>query len=236
MMAPSADVLRFSGDKLTSLMAAGCIYTAEGPVPYPFSWRDAEADTRWMQDCLKSCGIDRGSMIHISHRYAELVQFWPIYEAALNLGAIYANGMPTAFDAYRLEMYLRRFPFAAVIGITAEMLDGLQGAGHDVAKIFRGVRILMALPDAVPRLRQLDLNVSTLLNVGPFIALEREPGEGARFNNREWSVEAVDGMLEVTSSPARSAKLDRLSTGIKGRVLRVETPLGHEWRIFAEKK
>jgi hypothetical protein len=216
-------------------MGVGCIHTANGEsLPYPFSWRDADADTRWMERSLKSFGVDSGSMIHISHRYAELVQYWPVYEAARNLGAIYANGMPTSFDAYRLEMYLRRFPFSAVIGITSETLDGLQHGGHDIENVFRSVRVLMALPNAAERLRTAGFDVATLLPMGPFLAIEAAPGEGARFNNREWNVEAIDNVLHITSSSARGAHFDRLSTGVKGHTKKVVTPLGPEWRIFAE--
>ena len=58
--------------------------------------------------------------------------------------------------------------------------------------------------------------------------------EGTRFNNREWSVEAIDNVLHVTSSSARSVRFDRLSIGVKGHTKRIATPLGPEWRIFTE--
>jgi hypothetical protein len=215
-------------------MGVGCVRTEGATLPYHFSWRDADVDTRWMMTCLKPFGIERGSLIHITQSYSEFVQFWPIYEAARNLGAVYANGMATSFDAYRLEMYLRRFRLTAVIGITVPTLDGLQQGGHDIEKLFGGVPVLMALPDAAARLREFGFKVATLLKVGPFMAIEAAPGEGGRFDNREWSVDAIDGELHVTSAPARSEQFDRLAVGVKGSVERVTTPLGPEWRIFAE--
>lgn len=216
------------------LLGIGSVRTAQGTLEYPFSWRDAEIDINWMADDLRRLQIERGSLIHITHSYKDIVQFWPIYHGARVLGAVYANGMATPFDAYRLEMYLRRFKFDVVFGTTVETLDGLQQGGHDIGKVFSTARLCIALPDAAARLREAGVAAGNLLMVGPFLAIEAAPGEGARFNNREWTVEAIDGELHVTSTSPRAARFERIATGVKGRVEKVSTRLGPEWRIFAD--
>lgn len=215
------------------LLGIGCVRTAQGPLPYEFSWRDAEVDIAWMAGNLRQLGIGRGSLIHITHLYAEVAQFWSIYHGARSLGAVYANGMATPFDSYRLEMYLRRFDFDAVVGTTVETLDGLQQGGHDLEKLFSSARLRIALPDAAVRLREIGVEAGNLIRMGPFVAIEAVPGEGARFDNREWTVESIDGELHVTSAPPRAARFERLATGVAGHVDKVQTSLGPEWRIFA---
>jgi hypothetical protein len=219
---------------LGNLLGIGCVRTAQGPLPYRFSYRDADVDNAWMADCLRMLGIGRGNVIHISHPYAEVAQFWPIYHGARQLGAVYANGMTTSFDAYRLEMYLRRLQVTAVIGTTVQTLEGLQQGGHDLAKVFSRAKMRIALPDAAARLRELGLETGNLIKMGPFIAIEAVPGEGARFNNREWHVESIDGELHVTSAQPRAGQFQQLATGVKGHAEKVKTPLGPEWRIFAQ--
>lgn len=214
------------------LLGIGCVRTANGPLPYHFSFRDAEVDNHWMAQCLREIGIGSGDLIHITHLYAEVAQFWSIYHGARLLGAVYANGMPTPFDAYRLEMYTRRFKLAAVIGITPQTLEGMEQGGHDLATVFGRAQRLIALPEAAARLRSLGLETGNLVRMGPFVAIEAVAGEGARFNNREWRVEAIGGELHVTSAAPRAGQFERLATGVKGHVEKVTTRLGPEWRIF----
>lgn len=233
MTLQGANTMNSANAELRSLLGIGCVRTAQGPLPYRFSWRDAEVDTHWMAGCLRELGIGRGNLIHITHPYAEVVQFWSIYHGARELGAVYANGMPTPFDAYRLEMYSRRLQLTAVIGTTMQTLDGLQQGGHDLEKVFGRMQMRIALPDAAARLRELGLETGNLIKMGPFVAIEAEPGEGARFDNREWQVEAIDGELHVTSAPPRASQFERFATGVKGHIEKVQTRLGPEWRIFA---
>lgn len=234
MTLQGANTMNSANSDLKDILAVGCVRTAQGPLQYRFSWRDAEVDNNWMANCLRSLGIERGNLIHITHPYAELAQFWSIYHGARQLGAVYANGMPTAFDAYRLEMYLRRFELTAVIGTTAQTLDGLVQGGHDIAILFGRAKMRIALPEAAARLREHGLKTGNLIKMGPFLAIEAVPGEGARFNNREWQVSAIDGELHVTSAPPRAGQFRQLATGVKGYVDKVKTPLGPEWRIFTQ--
>lgn len=232
MTLQGVNIMNAATGDLKDILAIGCVRTAQGPLQYRFSWRDAEVDNNWMAGYLHSLGIGRGSLIHITHPYAELPQFWSIYHGARQLGVVYANGMPTSFDAYRLEMYLRRLQLTAVIGTTVQTLEGLQQGGHDLEKVFSRVKLHFALPDAAARLRELGLKTGNLIKMGPFLAIEAVPGEGARFNNREWQVDAIDGELHVTSAPPRAGQFQQLATGVKGYVDKVKTPLGPEWRIF----
>ena len=232
MSSESTNTMSAASEKFSGLWCVGCVRTAKGALHYPMSWRDFDTDTRWTQKLLWQMGLQRGDFVHLTQSYSETGQYGPIYNALRDLGIVYANGMSTPFDAYRMEMYLRRFRLAAVFGIASATLDGLEQAGHDLERLYGGADRLIARPDAAPRLRTMGLDVSTVYMVGPILALEMTPGEGARFDNREWQVEAIDGELCVTATPQRAVDFDKLPTGLKGHVEKVKTQLGPELRIF----
>lgn len=224
--------MRAEYNEFQHLWAIGCARVPAGVLPYPVSWRDIDADTRWAQQLLRAMGIGRGALVHLSHFYSELAQLWPFYQAVRDLGAVLANGMPSGFDAYRLEMYLRRFQLAAAIGIAPDTLNSLEQSGHDLRKLFARTEVLVALPGAWERLRAIGFKPWRMLPLGPLLAIEPPDGSGARFNNREWQVTNSGGQLQLSAGPQRACAFRELETGIAGMVEKVGGDTGPEFRIF----
>jgi len=224
--------MRAEYNQFQHLWGIGCVRVPAGALPYPISWRDIEADTRWTQHLLRGMGIAPGALVHLSHYYSELAQLWPFYQATRDLGAVIANGMPSPFDAYRLEMYLRRFRLTAAIGIAPDTLNSLEQQGHDLQKLFASTAVLAALPGAWERLRVLGFKPWRLIALGPLLAIEAPDASGARFNNREWQVTGGGDGLRVSAGPQRACDFRELETGVAGMVEKVEGAAGPEFRLF----
>lgn len=216
------------------LWGIGCVRAPAGVLPYPVSWRDVDVDARWMQRQLGEMGVVPGSFVHICHFYADLAQAWPFYQGARNIGAVFANGMPTSYDAYRLEMYLRRFRLQAAIGVTEDTLDGLVQGGHDPAVIYANAAVTAAHPGAWERLRSFGFRPWRLRALGPLYTVEAPDESGGRFDNREWRVQCEDGRLLLSAAHQRAARFERLDTGLRGRLESVKTEAGPELRVFVE--
>jgi len=217
-----------------SYWGIGCARTPAGPLPYYVTWRDIQVDSLWARGILSDLGIGAGSLIHLTHNYSEQALFGPYYQAARYLGATFANGMASPYDAYRLEMYLRRFRFQAAIGITEEVLDGLAQARHHLDQIFAKVPVIAALPSAHGRLTEMGFKPWRLLPLGPLLAVEAPDGSGARYNHGEWQLETRAGRVFLSAAPRRrrdNGFID-LDTGLDGAIEMVATPRGREPRVF----
>ncbi|HKY92870.1 MAG TPA: hypothetical protein VJM11_17595, partial [Nevskiaceae bacterium] len=187
-------------------------------LPYPVSYRDLHHDTTVAAELLGRMGLSRGGLLLMIAGGAEWAQTAAYERACTRLGAVWAPAMPLPHDAYRVEMFLRRFAFQAVFGITPWILDGLEAEQHDLAKVFGGVPTLIARPGAWERLRAAGLSPWRLHALGPLLAFE-PPGESALlYDASDWAVEAQGGQLVVTSRASRACAVVRLPTGVKGSV------------------
>lgn len=212
-----------------------CVRTPAGVLPYTVTQRDVQIDAMWARrHVLSEMDVARGSLVHFTHSYSEEIQFWPFYVAALFMGATYANGMPSMFDAYRMEMYMRRFRFQVVFGIAPGTLDGLEQAGHLLPRVFAHVPHLVALPGAYERLLRVDLAPWRVVSLGPCLVIEAPDRSGARYNVGEWDLESRNGRIFLSASPRRRRDdgFVDLDTGVDGAVELVKTPRGREPRVF----
>lgn len=181
------------------------------------SLRDIEADTAWAHRVFERFGIARGRPVHLIGAGYDNAILWPYENALIGLGVPFGVAEPVAIDAPRTSMFLRRFRMQAVIGLTAELLDGLVAQGGDLPALLRGPT-LVALPDAAVLLRRAGLSSWTLLPLGPLWAFEPPAGGGADYDRSEWHVEAIDGELHVSSAGRRATPFARLATGVRGTV------------------
>lgn len=205
-------------DAPEALWAVGAAETAAGLIDHPISNRDMAADTRWAGARLKAMGVTRGALLDLVHNYRECGQFWPWYMAAAAMGAPVMNGMATPWDVGRTEMYTRRFDLALVMGISGATTEGLRAFGHDPARVFARVPLLIAREPAASELGSAGLKPWRLTLLGPLL-LTAPAGEGAPYDTSQWTVEADgDGRLRVSSGIDRAARYDRLDTGRRGRV------------------
>lgn len=214
--------------------AIGCARLPTQTLPYYVTWRDMEVDSVWARNALVEMGVGAGSLVHFTHNYSESALFWPYYTAMRFLGGTFANGMASPYDAYRMEMYLRRFHLTAAIGLTENVVDALAQAHHHLDRIFAKVKVIAAFPGAYERLEDVGLKPWRLLSLGPLLAIESPDRSGARYNSAEWQLESRDGRIFLSASPKRirdNGFVD-LDTGINGSLEMVSTANGREPRIF----
>lgn len=217
--APPVTSAALTFDAPDAIWGVGSAPAAGGLVHYPLSNRDVLADVDWAKGQLRALGVKAGSLIDLVHNYSECGQFWPYYLAAMRLGAQVMNGMATPWDAGRVEMYARRFPLHAVLGVTRQTVDGLAMFGLDAAKVFGDLPVIGARGPAASALEALDLRPHRMTLLGPLILIAA-PGEDAAYDTAEWTLETDgEGRILVTSGPGRAARYERLDTGLRGRVV-----------------
>ncbi|KQZ29963.1 hypothetical protein [Caulobacter sp. Root1472] len=216
--APPVTSAALTFDAPDAIWGVGSAPMASGLVHYPLSNRDVLADVDWAEGQLRALGVEAGSLIDLVHNYSECGQFWPYYLAAMRLGAQVMNGMATPWDAGRVEMYARRFPLHAVLGVTKQTVDGLAMFGLDAAKVFGDLPVVGARGPAAAALEALGLRPHRMTLLGPLILIAA-PGEDAAYDTAEWTLETDgEGRILVTSGPGRAARYERLDTGFRGRV------------------
>lgn len=215
----------------SDLWAIGRVDLADGEVAdMPITWSEIERDTVWAAQILDLLGVGAGDFCFYSFFYGQSAQFWPLMKATFDRHGRMASGMPTAWDSYRLETYMRLFQLKLDFGVSPEILDGLEAAGHDIAKVFASAETLVALPGAWERLVAKGFKPWRLTWLGPILAVDPCDGGGGRFDHGQWTLEAEAGEILVTSAPGRTARFERARTGARGEVREV----GGEPRYFSE--
>lgn len=214
----------------SDIWAIGCADTAEGPIDYPVSWTDIARDESWAKAMLDLASVRAGDFAFFSFIYSRSAHTWPWLKMGFERGARLATGMPTAWDAYRLEMYCRLFAVKFIFGLTPEALDGLEGAGHKLANVFGNVSCIIAVGDAWTRLREAGLSSWKLHWLGPIIAIDANDGKGARFDHAQWTLATEGGGLVISNKIEREANFQKTPLNAKGRVESIDG----EPRLFLE--
>ena len=213
--------------ELASRWAVGLLRLPGGCQPYTVSLRDIERDTAWARSVFERAGIRPGVPLHLIGTGCDNEILWPYENALIGMKVPFGVAEPVAIDAPRSDMFLRRFRMQAVVGLSGEIVGALIALGRDLRALF-GESTLLALPDALPRLREAGLAPWTMLPVGPMFAFESPDGDGARYDESEWLVEERDGELLLTSLAPRATPFVRLRTGVRAQVserrIRSSTP------------
>lgn len=189
-----------------------------GTLPYPLSRRDVERDTAWALTVYGWLGLEPGRTVHLIGDGADEISWWPFENAAMRLRVPWIQAEASRFDANRTDMILRRFRLQAVIGLSAPVLDTLLELGRDLRALLSPLRAIVARPEAVATLHAHGFSPWRLVQIGPVLAFEPPQGGGARYDDSEWRIEAIDGELALTSINARASPFARLRTGVRGRV------------------
>jgi hypothetical protein len=171
---------------------------------------------------LAGASVQSGDLAHFSYIYSHSGQTWPWLKAGFERGARLATGMPTQWDAYRLEMYCRLFSVKLAFGVTPEVLDGLEGGGHKLTSIFAKVERIIAAGAAWERLSAAGLKPWKLHWLGPIIAIDPGDGHGARFDHAQWTLEEDGGRLFISNKKPREASFKRLALATRGKVETVD--------------
>lgn len=202
----------------SDVWSVGCAEMADGPIDYPISWNDIAADETWARQMLINAGVKAGELLFFSYIYSRSGHTWPWLKSAFDLGAKLATGMPTQWDGYRLEMYCRLFPVRLIFGLTPEVLDGLEGAGHKLATVFANVEQIIAVGAAWDRLNAVGVKPWKLYWLGPIIAVDPCDGGGARFDHKQWALEGDGERLLISNLQRREASFMRAALATRGRV------------------
>lgn len=187
-------------------------------LPYPLSRRDMEADTQWAHSVLERAGLGPGRQVLFIGSGAQWAQDWPYQNAAMRLGGVASYAESSPFDAYRVEMFTRRFPIHTVLGLSGNVLDGLEQSGHDIAKVFGGVHAIFAFPDARKRLVQKGVKSWTQLDLGIGYAFSPPEENEAVLDNTEWLAESLNGGLSLSARNSRASPFVRFKPGVLAEV------------------
>ncbi|MEE1762844.1 hypothetical protein [Streptomyces sp. SP18BB07] len=201
--------------------------TADGPRETELTWAELARDTDWVTARLREHGLAAGQRALLTMSGFE--GFWG--HAAI--GALRALKVPygiaeaMGWDHRRTSVFHRELRPDAVIGLSAETLEGLAGA-TDVGEMFRPMSVVLARPAAIPKLRAVGVSASLFSPVGPALALECSARSGAHVNAAEWRVGERDGELSVAAGEGRASPLPETPLGIAGRVVTGRCACGSE--------
>jgi hypothetical protein len=185
--------------------------------PLEVSHGDIQRDTASASRTLTELGVTAGMRVLWCSMLSEAVQIWPFVLATMIAGAQLSCAEASEGEAARVAMFTRLIGYDAVIGVTAAILDGLEGLGHDLGDVFAGVAVLGAWPDAYGRLHAADMKPRHFALVGPAVALAREPGASALVDGDEWTINLVDGHVAVTANRERATPFAHTVTAVRAR-------------------
>ncbi len=205
-----------------ALWGIGQAELPSGIVPLPVSWDDIDRDTAWAARMADLMELEPDQFVLYTLNHAQSAQIWPWLHVTFQRKARFATVMPIAWDAGRLEMYTRRFAVHHLFGVAPVTLDGLAAAGHDPANVLGRIGRISAQPGAWERLTEAGLKPWRLTWLGPLLVLDPCDGSGGRFDASQWILEAVDGEIVLTSQSNRTARFERVPTGVKGKIATVD--------------
>ncbi|MBK3563308.1 MULTISPECIES: hypothetical protein [unclassified Streptomyces] len=201
--------------------------TPDGIRDMELTWAELARDTDWVTARFRDHGLAAGQRALLTTSGFE--GFWghAVIGALRALKVPYGIAEAMGWDHRRTAVFHRELDPHAVIGLSAETLEGLAGA-TDVGSMFRTTPVVLARPAAVPMLRGVGVSAAVIATVGPALALECPERGGAHVNAAEWRVDARDGQLSVAAGEERTSELPETQLGIAGRVLTGRCACGSE--------
>jgi hypothetical protein len=119
------------------------------------------------------------------------------------LGVTYGIAEAMGWDHGRTSVFHRDLDLYAVLGLSADTLEGLSGRTM-LGEMFADTPVVMARPPAVGRLRAAGVPAGVFGRLGPALAIECLERNGAHVNPAEWRVEERDGQLVVAPAGDRA--------------------------------
>ncbi|HEX5614414.1 MAG TPA: hypothetical protein VFZ83_04615 [Acidimicrobiia bacterium] len=204
---------------MSGVWGVGCYDDGARRVAWPVSTDEMDRDLGAGARRIGALGIGAGDRVLICSMLSEAAQHWPLIVGVMLSGAQLSCADSTAAEATRVAMFLRRLPYDAVLGVGPALLDGLEALGHDPAAVFASVRVVGAHPGASDRLRALGVPVHDVALCGPALAIAPTPGAPAAVDTDEWTLDAHDGRIVVSSLRPRAHPFVRTPTAIRGAVV-----------------
>jgi hypothetical protein len=189
-------------------------------VPWRVSQDDVDDEAESLAPRLSALGVEPGGVVLIVSMLSQAIHAVPLERAAGKCGALYSSADATPFDAFRVAALVRQLEPQVVMGVTADVLDGLAEAGRDPAEVLGPVPALVtADDDAHASLRASGLAPRRWILLGPTSAIESRSEDGPVYDAARWDVEEDGGELVVTNRAPRLTVARRLRTGVRGRVV-----------------
>ncbi|MFF3332807.1 hypothetical protein ACFYWX_25145 [Streptomyces sp. NPDC002888] len=201
--------------------------TAAGTQDMELTWAELARDTAWVTERLRGHGLGAGQRALLTTSGYE--GFWghAVIGALRTLKVTYGIAEAMGWDHRRTAVFHRELRPQAVIGLSAETLEGLAGSA-DIGEMFRPTSVVLARPAALPLLRGVGVSACLFTAVGPALALECPERTGAHVNAAEWRVGERDGDLFVAAGEQRTSLLAETPLGIRGRVVTDRCACGSE--------
>lgn len=200
---------------------------AAGMTDTELTWAQLARDTAWATDRLRGHGLTAGQRALLTASGFE--GFWghSVIGALRALRVPYGIAEAMGWDHRRTAVFHRELAPHAVIGLSAETLEGLGGSA-DIGEMFHATPVVLARPAAVPVLRAAGVSACLIAAVGPALVLECPERSGAHVNAAEWRVGERDGELFVAAGEGRASRLPETPLGLGGRVVTGRCGCGSE--------
>jgi hypothetical protein len=193
----------------------------------PVAERELQRAQEAAGQVLDTYGFARGRCVLLISTLGDIAQVLPLQRALAERNLISCTADASSYEFGRIRSMIQRFDIAAVLGVTAAVLDGLASAGIDVATLFAG-KVVWARPDAYARLSGVSaFELRRWIDVGPALALECRCGTGAHIDGREWRLDDGGGELRVSSRLDRLRAFDATPTGLRATLARNLCACGH---------
>ncbi len=188
-------------------------------IPWPVSQADIDDEAESQAPRLTALGVGPGDLVLIVSLLSQAVHAVPLEKAAGRLGALYSSADATPADARRVASLIRQLEPAAVVGVSAPVLDGLAELGRDLHDVFAPVPAIATVgEDAWAALVAAGLAPRRWVKLGPTSAWEETPGT-LTYDATRWDADDDEGEVRLTGRATRLTPCDRLGTGVRGRVV-----------------
>lgn len=185
---------------------------------FEIGWAEFERDADWVESLLRSADVRSGDLALTTIQTWETPWIGPVIRALHRIGVTFLPAEQYDWDARRTAMFLQRLPVRFIFGLCGATLGGLEAQQLSIAELLRDVDVVWARLDALGKLSGVGPEVLPMTPLGPALAVGLPGQPGVVVNAAEWTVDSADGELVVSTAGERTAKFDRIATGIRGSV------------------
>ncbi len=168
---------------------------------------------------LAAIGVERGERVLFTSMLSEAAHFWPLIVGTMLAGAQLSCADATAGEAVRVRMFSELIDYRCALGVTTEILDGLDELGTGYADVFGPIPVVAARPGAYERLEARGMAPQLFALVGPAVAIATEPGGPAWVDADEWELGLDEEWVTVTNRRDRATRFDRTRTSVRAEVI-----------------
>jgi hypothetical protein len=180
-----------------SLVGIGYFPRAGGSLAFEIGWPEYERDTAWARRLLDVWGVGPGQHAVLTVRNSESPWLGPVVRALREMGVVYSNAEPYAWDSRRVAALLSLLPVEAIVGLPGETAESLLADDEAAAKL-ADMPVIWARRDALEPLRGAGLRPAEMAMLGPALGLSCPEGTGLHLDPEEWQVNVVSGRPTLT--------------------------------------